>query len=196
MSTYVARCTSHPDPLTKHSSYYTTESCVPNLTTSLKLSIITAPNCLGILLLAHRTYSLAISDFNPGEDEWGFLPPLFLVVPLRDFVSYFVYIRRKLRARRQDLRQRFKKTLRDAIEEDTRGTSYFQENIGQVQGVDFNTQLDCIYVPYADTKYSLTNLLPGANLSSVCGVHEVNVSLVAYLLEMGSDPDIQLLALY
>ncbi len=100
-----------------------------------------------------------------GEDEWGFgqiLALLLLVVPLRDFVTSIIDIRRKLRAMREDLQQRFEKALRDAIQEDSLMGSLFQDFIEQ--GVDPNTQLDGIHVPYA-VRYILTNSLQVANLS-------------------------------
>ena len=64
---------------------------------------------------------------------------------------------------RQDVQRRFEKALRDAIEEDTLVDRHFRDFIEQ--GADPNTQLDGIYVPYADMRNTFTNSLQVANLS-------------------------------
>jgi hypothetical protein len=112
---------------------------------------------------------------SPGEGDWGFgqvLALLLLVVPLRDFVKSIIDIRRKIREMRQDLQRRFEKALRAAIEEDTVVGRHFQDFIEQ--GADPNTLLDGIYVPYAETRHTLTDSLQVVNLSIFCSLRRIN----------------------
>jgi len=90
---------------------------------------------------------------SDGEGSWGFgqvLALLLLVVPLRDFATSIVDIRRKLREAaemKREAQRRFEQHLREAIERDTLEGYNFPDLI--VRGADPDTRLQCWFCSLA-----------------------------------------------